>query len=903
MNNFKSLTFLFFAVALTLSAVAKGVIVQSGDFDVTFKGCVVDSLTNEALPSAVISVVTKHDDGIAVRNYVADGKGNFQFGCISLYPNRMEVSVLGYKPQLIYLDTDEREQNLGVIRMSQSTEKIDEVVVKARIQMYKMKGDTVIYMPRAVSTMKDDAVSEILRHMPGVEVSAAGAVTILGQPVERTYVNEKLLFGDDPTVAIRQIEAKEVASIQSYDEVDEQDAIANGKNARKRKVLNIVTFKEFTQSMHAKVRGETGADFRKDGNGDRPVRYAASGDAGYYSEKMQVSASGQTNNLTMTGGVSSFPILAERTTDADASISGKVGTQHRYNARYVYQSFMSKGFATQSTDYFPTDDFTSQRTMDTTRYENRHSGHSLAAGYGYIGNASQFNTDFDVGIANDSNMEAYATWTRRSGTLLSATDRLVSTNGNFRFLRWSVDGSYRLKNGHSLMAGGKINLDDKSSQGRYLEQQLSESSPFVRDQDLYESSPDNTYEARLGYGIDFEEAGNFSFAARMEHTTRMKRKLYADAQTGILDWVRSEDAHDKAIAWSIGPNYSLRWGDAHVSASLQYNLDSRTYEDEKYGTADRRRFHFVTGMLFYGINKPKKNFSVTLSSDCKPVNGTELSSRIDDSNPLFINTGNAALVPSKNYDLWARGEFMHRQSSLAYALSFVVTTDPIVRRRTYYKEATVLPEYGNYVVPAGASFFRPENGAAYLSCRIGGSYKTRISPLRLFVVLAAEYRYANPQHILNDRTGRSNHHTGELSLDLTTNFSSRLRIGVKNSAGIDAQSGLGVSSREIREQINARVQWDVVNNLFFSTDYAGIFRFASHNNTLPSNHLMNVSVGYRLLKERARITFNAYDVLNSYSPVSISQGIQAITAIITRTGSSYFTLSFEYKFNNRKSVN
>lgn len=71
--------------------------------------------------------------------------------------------------------------------------------------------------------MEGEKVLEILRQMPGVDVSDGG-VKIFGKAVERTYVNNRLLFGEDPTTALKQLEAEEVASIHSYDEVDDQPA-------------------------------------------------------------------------------------------------------------------------------------------------------------------------------------------------------------------------------------------------------------------------------------------------------------------------------------------------------------------------------------------------------------------------------------------------------------------------------------------------------------------------------------------------------------------------------------------------------------------------------------------------------------------------------------------------------
>lgn len=193
------LCFLLCALALCPGAGAEGRFISSEEVSsAIYSGRIVDSLTREVIPAAVISVVSKNTSGDTfVRNYITEAEGGFRFKCNLNIPRRMEIASLGYKPLTVYLTMDCEEHDLGLILLSQSTQAIDEVVVKARMQMYKMKGDTILYFPRAVKTMKDDSAIEILRHMPGVEVDDGGSVKILGQQVERTYVNQKLLFGDD----------------------------------------------------------------------------------------------------------------------------------------------------------------------------------------------------------------------------------------------------------------------------------------------------------------------------------------------------------------------------------------------------------------------------------------------------------------------------------------------------------------------------------------------------------------------------------------------------------------------------------------------------------------------------------------------------------------------------------
>lgn len=885
-----------------MKAGAQSVTVSSRSFmETTFRGRIVDSLTSEALPSAVISVVSKTVSGnLKVRNHVADQKGSFSFVCSGYEQHRMEVAVLGYKPHTVYLSTDEAEVNLGLVRLTQSTQAIDDVVVKARIQMYKMKGDTIIYQPRAVKTMTDDPMLEILRHMPGVEVDEGGGIKILGQQVERTYVNQKLLFGDDPTVALRQLDAKEVASIMAYDEVDEADAVSNGENARKRKVINIVTFKDFVQSQTAKARAEAGADFHADADGERPMRYLGSAEIGFYSETLQLSASGQSNNLIAPKG--EFPPLQKslRQSNAKVAVSGKSGGAHKYNVGYNYHGSVEERLSASSRDYFPTEYFTSQYIADSTRRKSESSTHSLSGGYTYSSEKSRFSTSLNAGLSDGSSLDEQLQSTLRDGALASANDMLENSLRDSRYLRWSANGSRQFRNGNSLNANVTANLRGGRSRGLRLERRTLNGRDSVLDQEMYAPAPDNSADADVSYGLNFGKAGRLSFRSGVKYAGRAERRLYTDRLTGVQDWARSEDAFDKVLTWKAGTTYSFSRGASTLDARLDYNLESRTYEDYKTATTERRNFHLVNGTLSYLYYKPKRNISVSFNSNYTPVQAKDFSSRINDSNPLYVSTGNASLVPTRNYVLWLNGDFLAKKSSFGLSAWLTLVTDPILRRSVFFKEATTLPGYNNYVMPAGSTLSTLENGASHFQFLVTGKYKTRISPLRLLFDAEVMYLFSNPEEKLYDRTDRTHRHRTELKTSFTTNFSSQFRLKLQNTVGVEFQNRFGNSSREFRDLLMANVQWDILHNLFLSADYTAVFQSSSSPYTTPTTHLLNLSLGCRVLKERGRVAVNAYDVLNDYSPIRIAQSVQYISTSVSYVGANYFTVSFEYKFNNRR---
>lgn len=899
------LSFLLCALTLCLGVKAQNWNLYDRVTTSTFYGQIVDSLTTEPLPGAVISVVSAEHSGEKIlRNFVSDKKGGFRFTCYLSPQHRMEIAMLGYKPHVAYLTMDKEEQNLGLIRLSQSTQAIDEVVVNARMQMYKMKGDTAILLPKSVKTMRDDPALEILRQMPGVEVGDDGSVKILGKQVERTYVNQKLLFGENPTTALRELDAKEVALIQAYDEVDEADAVINGQNARKRKVLNVVTFKDFTQSYSAKAHGEMGADFNKNEQAERPLRYRASGNANFFSETLQLSANGQSNNLTALEGGRASEYTSQRQSNALVDVSGRSdNSQHRYSAGYSYSGGVNEQRSSLVSDYFATDYFNSQHTESSQRNKSESNNHRLTGSYHYLNEGSRFSSAIEGSLGNISSLLQSQNRVNRDGAALSATDLTNKDRGTSRRFKWTTSGGTNFKDGNSISAYAQVELNGSQSRGVRLEQRTTDGVETPLGWNTYNPIPDNQASGNIGYTLNFGNAGNLLLGTGVDYQGCAERKFYTDIATGQQDLVRSEDAFDKTTTWKIGPHYRLSRQDYSFSAELDYKLENRVYEDAKAGVTDRRNFHFINGHFSYSYNKPKKNLYITLSSNSNSVPARFFTSRIDDSNPLYVTTGNSSLVPTKNYTAMFNIDFLGENSS-SYGFSALLSaiTDPLSYRSRFFKEQSPLLEYGNYLMPAGSTLTTLENGAAHLQLRVSAQYKVRIAPLRLFLDMSGGYSFANPEETQYDKTARIAHHTIELTTQITTNFSSKFRIRVNNDAVLVSMKRFGASDHDFRDMLTTGVEWDIISNLYLRGNYTGIFSTSSGRIPTPDTHLLCFSFGCRVLKERGHIAINAYDVLNDYAPIRVSQTQYGISREVSYVGANYFTVSFEYKFNNRRAV-
>lgn len=869
--------------------------------EATIRGRVVDSLTRMPLPSAVVTVISSSHQYLGtVRNFVTGKQGEFSFTIHLGMDNRMEVSFLGYKLRTVELNPNEPDCNLGVVLMAEDSRLIDNVTVKARMEMYKTKGDTLIYLPRAVKTMQDDKALEIMRHMPGVEVSGSG-IKVMGESVVHTYVNNKLIFGSDPMLALQQLDASEVASILSYDEVIDEEFIKHGNNARKQKVLNIITFKQFTQSFSATGVAEAGADLRKDVDGARATRYNVRGEGGFYNEKVQLAAKVGTGNRPASNNVGLKPGF-QRTTDAEATVGlkGKGGT---LDVNYLYNNLHTQNTTIGLQDYFPTKIFSSQQILDSLDAHQRSHNHNLLARYHYNTEKWSVNSIFSGALAGGRGTEERVQQTLQNEKPFSAIHRNTASQDDNTSFNGTLSGGRLFDSGNSLSINGSFAHSNERRDILRHELTLAQMQELENRIGTHSSGIGTQVKGGIAYSINCDRRGTISIGMNVEHSRKNDDIRATNLATNLPDSALSQQRVDKTTNWKPTLTYSLHRGKHFLLASANYTIANLSFHDKMYSTpADRRSYASPEVSLFYHYRPTaKQKIGVGLTNIFSPPNGSEISTRIDDRDPLQLQTGNPALKPNTLYSLSIDGNFLHRRSSFEFKAVGSIRTDAPLTERIFFEKNTVLEAYHNFVAPAGSTLHRQINGGNEYTAQAELKYKTRLTPLRCFLHTTLYYYYRNTEESLNELRARAHDHTASLNVALTTNFSSDFRITLSSLSEYRFfKNGIGLDDRVFREVVQANLRWEFLGRMYFSTSYATeLYRRANAEMNL-SNHILNMSLGCRVLNRKGSIALNAYDILNRDTAISLGQNVQYRYTKWQRMYTSYITCSFEYKFNKKQ---
>lgn len=164
------------------------------------------------------AVVVLNQDSVMKDFTRSNDSGYFSF--MNLNPGKYQI-LITYPEYADYVDTftiqTGEEKKLGDINMIRLSEIIKAIVIKAYNGGIRIKGDTTEYVADSFKTREGATVEDLLQRLPGVQVNKNGEVIAQGKKVEKLLVDGEEFFGDDPTVATKNLDAKYVETVKVYD--------------------------------------------------------------------------------------------------------------------------------------------------------------------------------------------------------------------------------------------------------------------------------------------------------------------------------------------------------------------------------------------------------------------------------------------------------------------------------------------------------------------------------------------------------------------------------------------------------------------------------------------------------------------------------------------------------------
>ena len=264
-----------------------------------------DSSTGEAVGFATVSL-TKPGSQKPYKYALSDIKGKAVIEKVAPGKYVLKAELLGYKAVTKGIEV-KGKLDLGVVNMDPDKQTLDAASVSATGNPIVIKKDTIEYNASSFKTTDNDVLEDLLKKLPGVEVSEDGTVTANGQTISKITIDGKTFFLDDPQLASKNIPAKIIDKVKVVEKKSEQAEFTGIDDGNDETIIDLSIQKGMMNGLFGNVMAGAGHDVRKQvsgselstGNGD--WRYQGAGFLGRFTDKNQLSVVLNGNNTNNRG--------------------------------------------------------------------------------------------------------------------------------------------------------------------------------------------------------------------------------------------------------------------------------------------------------------------------------------------------------------------------------------------------------------------------------------------------------------------------------------------------------------------------------------------------------------------------------------------------------------------------
>ena len=277
---------------MVFMAVQMGVHAQEPNSKLTISGHLTDRETDEPMELVTIQLFLASDSTF-MGGTVSNEKGNFSIQAPSNGTYRLKISLVGYqKMEREVTLRNDRNQDLGELRMSPDVVALKEAVVTGRAAQVVVRKDTLVYNPEAFRTPEGSAIEELIKRMPGAEVDEDGNITINGKQVQKILLDGKEFMLGDIETALKNLPISIIQNVKFYDQQSDQSRITGIEDGNKETVLDFTIKKGMNRGYMTNL----------DLGGGTHHRYASRGMGSSFTDKTRLVLMGNANNKEENAG-------------------------------------------------------------------------------------------------------------------------------------------------------------------------------------------------------------------------------------------------------------------------------------------------------------------------------------------------------------------------------------------------------------------------------------------------------------------------------------------------------------------------------------------------------------------------------------------------------------------------
>ena len=186
--------------------------------DMEVKGQVFDTSGVVSLEKALVMAV-RLKDSLLLDFTRTDVNGKFSIGHFPVDTFSLIVDHPRFEQRNYFILGSSTNSQIEIekVILSTKTKDLEEVVIYANKNPIYYNGDTLVYVADSFKVAENAVVEDLLKKLPGVEVDKEGKIKSQGQDIGKVLVDGDEFFGNDPTIATKNLGAKSIASVQVYE--------------------------------------------------------------------------------------------------------------------------------------------------------------------------------------------------------------------------------------------------------------------------------------------------------------------------------------------------------------------------------------------------------------------------------------------------------------------------------------------------------------------------------------------------------------------------------------------------------------------------------------------------------------------------------------------------------------
>lgn len=897
-------------------------IISISSFSQSFKvsGTLIDEETKSPLEAATVFMETVRDSTL-VTYTITDRSGKFTLEGNSSNKNvRVNISFVGYEPFQREINLTESIQDLGKISLTFSVSNLDEVVIKSRAPI-TIKKDTLEFNVASFKTKKDATIEDLLKELPGVEVDAEGKIKVNGKDVSNVLVNGKPFFGNDPTIATRNLTKEIIEKVQVVDTKSKAEAFTGEEGDKESKTINLTIKEENNKGVFGRVAAGGGTD----------KRFEYAGLFNYFNNDRRLSVLGGGNNINSPGfSFGEIQKMFGNPRSMSMSSSGTFSIDGRsfgYGEGIVNSRIAGANYADVikkktdvSADYF----YSGSNSYDDSKYKRE----NILPDRRYFTESESHNdseTDshavnmgFDIKVDSTflinikpkfsynhvrGSRKNESSSSDENGSLTNAANSEGFNDVNSRVFQNQIDVTKRYGSGGGFL---KINFSNEWNNKTGDDYLYSETNIFgetpseeIRNQQIDSKTDDNSYVSGatfrmpllvkklfldLKYNYSYKENLNsksvFDFDDLSQEFSLFNTTLSTDYT------FRNTSSIPYASLVLRGENSSLEGGVGYVLQRLEGRdaLRPDLKVDQKFEAFQT----YARGNIKFSPTA-RMSASYNLRTTAPSIN--RLLPNRDVSNPLNTITGNPELDPSTEHSFYLNFnnyDFQKGGGSYAY-ISANFSENAVVSKtlidENNIRETTYVNVDGVYRISGSLSLSRKFqlDSLVTLSPRIG--------------------MWTSFNRTVNFNNGleyNSNNLSTTPNLNLTLTWQKVLDIRAGYSLGIGRnsfQDNLFPDRNYLRHNVNIGTSLFVPKNFEWRNDIKFNYNPDITLGYQKSSWFWNTTLDYSILKDKGTVTLKIYDLLNQNTNAERFSDENYIEDSESTVLRRYFMLGFSYKFN------